>query len=242
MQALQRILAILEVVANTPDGATATEVSAATGLSLSTVSRLLHQLVSEDALDRTRDGRYTVGWRLISLARSGSDRFDIRKRVQPILEDLRDTTGETASLHTRSGTNRICIAAEQSHHAVARTVQIGLSLGLVGSATGHVLLAGTTPSERDELYPDMPMAQRQDLEASISQARDQGWLLIADRWQAGVTGLSATVRKGRRGDGPIAALSISGPSERFTATAATAWTDVLVAAAARVSDLYEREF
>lgn len=240
MQALQRLLAILEVVANTPGGATATQVSTGTDLSLSTTSRLLQQLVGEGVLDRSdRGGAYTIGWRLVSIARDGSDRFDVRERVRPILEGLRDLSGETSSLHTRSGTNRICIAAAQSHQAVARTVPVGLSLGLVGSATGVVLLAGTSAAERDQLFPSMNDEERADLEASIDLVRERGWLLVADAWQTGVTGISAAVRKG---DGDIvAALSVSGPSARFRKQTATSLSDRLLDAAREVSALYGRE-
>lgn len=236
MQALRRILAILEIVANSGEPATATMVAQHTDLSISTASRLMHQLVAEDVLRRSGSGGgYTLGPRVVAIARAGTNRFDLREQARPILEALRDVTGETVSLHVRSGDNRICVASAPSRHAVARVVPLGLSLPLVGSATGEVLLAGVPAAERDELITELPDAERAALLSRLQHAREMGWLIVSDAWVPGVTGLSCAVADSE--GTTVATLSCSGPSTRFTEEVAREYTPHVLASAKEISDV-----
>ena len=68
MQALERILAILESTSRTASAASPAKVAEETGLSLSTVVRLMQSLADEDVLVRSAEtGQYRMGPRLIGI-------------------------------------------------------------------------------------------------------------------------------------------------------------------------------
>lgn len=235
MQSLDRLVRILESVAVDGPSRSAAEVAEATGLSLSTVSRLMLQLADAGLLHRSdRERRYSLGPRLYALARAADQQIDVTAVARPRLEELRDKTGETASMHVLRGRQRVCIAEVPSHHSVRRVVPVGLAEPLLGSATGAVLLATRPAEERtDELDAEaLEPAQRQSFEAAMDHARENGWALVVDDWVPGLTGFSAAVRDGQS---TFATISVSGPSARFTREVAERHVNDLLDAAHHIS-------
>ena len=116
------------------------EIRAATGLPSTTCLRLVRNLVGEGLLAQTGE-RYRLGLTILRWAagaRAGIRLIDI---VTPLLEDLRDETGETAGLFVREGDARVCVALAETRHAVARRLWIGHALPLHVGSPGKVLLA-----------------------------------------------------------------------------------------------------
>lgn len=234
MQSLNRLLRILEEVAASKHAPSAVDVAESVGLSLSTVSRLMHVLADEGLLDRAgRDRRYTLGPRLFALAHAATQ-IDLTTIARPFLESLRDVTGETASLHVLRGRQRVCLVEVPSHHPVRRVVPVGLPASLAGSATGAVLLAACSEDRQVEQVDAFRMsaAERSMFEGCIEHARTHGWALVVDEWVPGLTGLSVAVAGG---DANIAAISVSGPSARFTKDVALSHLDDVLSAADSIS-------
>jgi DNA-binding IclR family transcriptional regulator len=235
VQALDRVIAILEAVTEQAAGATASEVAAAADLSLSTATRLLHQLAERQVVVRTNgDRRYILGPRLFGLVRRGTAQLDLEGLARPILQRVRDITGETASLHVRRGDSRICVAAVTSRQPVARHVPIGTAMPLHRNATGEVLLAGASAEERSRYVAALRLEPRdeQELERRLERIRRDGWALVVDQWVPGVTGISTAVTDG---DTTVAALSVSGPASRFDESAAQSHLPTILGAAAELS-------
>jgi DNA-binding IclR family transcriptional regulator len=235
VQSLNRLVTILEAVAAKGPAVSAAQVAESVGLSLSTVSRLMIQLADVGLLHRSaRDRRYTLGPRLYALARAADSQIDVTAIARPLLEQLRDATGETASMHVARGRQRVCILEVPSHHAVRRVVRVGMAEPVFGSATGAVLLAARLPHEQAEELDalDVDPAERRRFEALVAHAAETGWALAADAWVPGLTGLSAAVRDGST---TFAAISASGPSSRFTAEIAESHVDTMLRTAEQIS-------
>jgi IclR family acetate operon transcriptional repressor len=233
MQSLDRLMTILEQVSERGDPAGAAEIADATGLSLSTVSRLMLQFAEAGLLHRTaHDRRYTLGPRLYALARAADAGLDPATIGRPVLERLRDVTGETASLHVLRGAQRICIVEAPSHQPLRRVVPVGHAEPVGASATGAVLLADRRAAERREVLEALAPDEQRRFQARLDEARANGWALVIDEWVSGLCGLSAAVRGT---DGTRAAVSVSGPSSRFTRTVAMAHLDDILAAARTIS-------
>lgn len=236
MQALQRLLQVTEAVAATPGGATPTEVAATVGLSLSTVSRLLHDLDAADVVDRQQSsGRYRLGLRLVRIVQAVSQNPQTQGASRGVMTPLRDLAEETVSLHVRVGMQRLCIDVVPSPHAVARVIPIGVPLPLLGSATGEVLMSAVLPDELDEIIAagGLSSTDADALRERLDHVRKDGWSLIADTWALGVTGISVAVRDL---GGTTAALSVSGPSARFSRTRAQAMLPLLQKATRDLAD------
>lgn len=213
MQALERILAVLDSTARAASAVSPTRVAEESGLSLSTVVRLMQSLAEERVLVRSADtGQYRIGPRLIGIVARATQSFDYRVAAQPVLDQLRDVTGETASLHMLQDEKRVCVAAAYTTQPFGRIVPIGLPFPAVGSAAGHVLLSQLDDEELARLLKKVcGPAQCDDVKADVGQVRAHGYAMTENVSVAGIRGIAVPV-----GDEPgLGCLSVSGPSERF---------------------------
>jgi IclR family transcriptional regulator, acetate operon repressor len=214
VRAMQRVVAILESVAGARVPATAARVAAESGLSLSTVSRIMRDLAEDQLLDRLDDGTYLLGSRMFRMVRAAREGGDAMATVHRVLSDLRDRTGETASLNVRREDSRVCLASADSRHELRRVVPVGDAIPLVGTATGEVLMSGLSAAEQTALIDRARHAagSRIALLARIRAAAEQGWSVQSDGLIAGVTGVAVPVLNDSQ---VIAAVTLSAPSTRL---------------------------
>jgi DNA-binding IclR family transcriptional regulator len=90
---LERAAAILDAVGRS--AVSASELSRQTGLSVSTAHRLALQMVDYGFLRRSESGTFRLGDRFVRSA--------LENAGLPVLQELRDRTGETAQLWVRRG-------------------------------------------------------------------------------------------------------------------------------------------
>lgn len=108
------------------------------GLDAERVRRVARQLESHRLL--TRDGTgYTLGPHLAALAARFEPFEQLRAAARPVLTDLRDATGETASLVIRDGNYAVYLDQAESRHALRHAGWAGRSIPLEGTAAGAAL-------------------------------------------------------------------------------------------------------
>lgn len=139
--AVDRALSILSAFRPGEAGLTLAELSRRTGLYKSTLLRLMASL--ERARLLVRPGEAAV-WRLgpalvrLGLMAEGAE-GSLRAFVPPVLRDLADRTGESASFYIRDGEARLCLLREEGRHLVRDQLLPGTRLPLDRGAAGHVL-------------------------------------------------------------------------------------------------------
>lgn len=232
MRSMQRVVAILESAARAVTPTTPARVAAETGLSLSTVSRIMRELAEEEMLERSADGKYLLGTRVYNLVASTPVRGDRSVAINRILLDLRDLTAETVSLHVRRGDQRVCVASATSRHQLRRVIPVGEAINLVGTVPGDIFLTRATEAERDALVSAVlsgPARARQLKRMRF--AAEHGYSAY-DAESVGLTGIAVPVWSG---DEVGAALALSGPSMRFPVETAESWLPDLRTAAKRLT-------
>ena len=96
--AVQRALAVLDVLAEEARELGTNEIARRTGVNASTVSRLLATLARSGYVDHVPDtGRYRLGLRLLQLGNAVVAQLDLREIARPHLQMLVEETGETAT-------------------------------------------------------------------------------------------------------------------------------------------------
>ena len=236
MRILDRITAILEAVADSPDPLPPAVIARTLNLPLPTVSRLTRELASRRYLQvEERSNCYSLGSRSLAWGYAARP-ARLMTTIVPEMERLRDATGETVSLHVRSNDLRVCIAEVQSLESVRRVVPIGLVVPLHFGATGRVLLAFALPDFISTYMAKLglaPTAERVLLK-ELELIREQGWSMAINSWISGLSGLAAPVRDGAS---VVASLVASGPSSRFTRKVMSRHVPDILAVARRASAL-----
>jgi DNA-binding IclR family transcriptional regulator len=216
-QTLARGLQILEHLVQNPQPQRPSQIARATGLERNAVYRLLRELESRSYVTREQDStRYVLGSGLVALAAVVLQRVDIGRLARPIMEALEAETEETVSLHIRSGHRRVAVDALASRQPISHKVEIGETVPLYQGASGKAILAFVDADDFEavlkESDADRPGTQSQVRELT-KQARTQGYVSTVGDRNPGVSALSAPVFNT---DGVLGALTVTGPSSRWT--------------------------
>lgn len=170
-QTLDRGLRVLEVLAESPDGLSVTELAAALGVSRTVVYRLVVTLEQHALLRRGTDGRARLGMGVLSLARQVQP--VLRDAAMPALRRLADGTGATAYLAVVDGGDALTIAVvEPSRSDLHVAHRVGARIPVERSAAGRAVLAARGAAGR-------PL--------------EPGWVSAVGDVQPGAVGVSAPV-------------------------------------------------
>lgn len=220
---LDKAVGILSFLAE--DGpATLAGVVRGTGLARPTAYRLLAALEAHGLVAR-EEGRYLLGLRLLSWG-GGTVGSVLAGVAGPVLEALRDGTGESAQLYVREGDRRVCVASVERATGLKTTVEVGAVMPLDRGSAGKVLLAWAEDRGRFGVA-----------EWRLAEIRDRGWARSVAEREEGVASVSAPVFRGGR---VVAAAGVSGPIARLGESPGEQLADPVVAAARKMEELLVR--
>ena len=171
---LERGLAILQSFREDRLRLSLRELADCTGLDKATLLRLLGVLVKARMVHRFENGSYAPGPALLHMGMLYRSTFDVGARLQPVLREVMQQTGETVAVYIRSGEDRVCLYRENTSKEVRHHVEVGARIPLSeGGASAHVLLAftgGSTPhqAEIDEKGYAMTRSERVSEMASVA--------------------------------------------------------------------------
>jgi DNA-binding IclR family transcriptional regulator len=231
---LSKIRGILDAFSLARPALTLSELRSATGFPTSTVQRLVANLVAEGFLDRDGD-RYRIGATMAYWAAPASRGIDRLKAVTPALRELREITGETACFFVREGQFRVCVAIQETAHAIRREMHVGKVVPLQSGSAGRVLMAWDDDALHDVLsgtldsFTELTVVDPEELRADVERVRRIGWSYTEGERDDGAAGLSAPVFDAQAR--LVGALAISGPTSRVTRRLADEWAEDLVRSA-----------
>lgn len=191
------------------------EVVEQTALDKSTASRLLgflqkRQLITRDALTK----RYSVGPALLSLAAVTLQSSDLRRVARQYLGRIRDLTGETVSLHLRIGPERVCIDGVESNHVIRRVVPLGQPIPLYVGPSGKAILAYLPEREIGQMLKSARITsdERTHLSRQLMTIRERGAMVAIGDRTPGVGAISVPLFDP---SGPVGAITVAGPADRW---------------------------
>jgi DNA-binding IclR family transcriptional regulator len=205
IQSVRNACAMLEAVASAqPIGVS--ELARTTGIDKSAAHRLAITMHAAGWLDRTPDGRWRIAPSLLGIAqRAGAE--SMVNAMRPVLEEIRDSTGETAILVTVEHDRLRVLGMAESRHPL-RISPAGPYLPLRHSSAARAVAAHLAPDELAVLRAADPEID----DDTLAEVRVRGWA-INDREivpDARVVGTAVLAPDGR----PLAAVIIAAPTSR----------------------------
>ncbi|QFG67904.1 IclR family transcriptional regulator [Ornithinimicrobium pratense] len=239
VQSVHRALTILELLARSGE-VSVSEVAAELGVHRSTASRLVAALVEHEMVQQPEvRGRVRLGPGILRLAGAANARLDLVQEARPVCRALAARTNETVNLAVLADRSALYVDQVIGPSTITSYNWVGQHIPLHATSNGRILVSEMPSSVRldtwGELsaYTDQTVTDAGVLEQLVAQARTQGYAVVRDELDVGLTAVAAPVRNAH---GEISAsMSISGPTFRIGPARVDELVPLLVRAAGAVS-------
>ena len=167
---------------------------------------------------KARAGYYPTNL-LFEQARVIAGHDPLAERFVPLLEKLRDQTGETVLLSKRLDRQALYLVVLDSLHSIRYSPKVGEFRPLHASASGKALLGNLAPTLRSELLGAMKLPRvtsrtitsRAALEADLEQGRSRGWYVTHGETVADLMAVAVPVAM----NGETYSVALAGPVQRM---------------------------
>jgi DNA-binding IclR family transcriptional regulator len=241
-QSVQKAMRLLTCfAASEAPSLSAEELSDLTGWTPSSVYRLLSALEASGfvQLDPATRG-YRLGLQLVALAGKALRGNALYGLCHPHLARLATASGETANLSILEGGDVLTVDEAQGNEAIRLSGWLGLRHPPHATAAGKVLLAALPPERRAALLPgELPaltprtLTDRERVLRELDRVAVQGYGLTVEELGLGLVGAAAPIQD--YSSSVVAAISLGGPSFRFTERHLTECITLVIDAAAAAS-------
>jgi IclR family KDG regulon transcriptional repressor len=242
IQTLERSVAILNCFSLDKPSLGVREVARQTNLSPSTVGRMMGYMKEKGILNQDSETlQYMMGSKVLEWAGIYTVTNDVRTISLPVMVRLQEQTRETISLYVLEDNERVCVERLESPETVRIVARVGRRIPLYAGSAGKVFLAFMSEIQREDILRNVdliPMTERtitdpEVLRADLDQIRKVGYAVSKGEWIIDASGVAAPIfdQIGHN----IAAMTISGPTQRFTDSAIKEIANLLLKEVKKIS-------
>jgi IclR family transcriptional regulator, acetate operon repressor len=223
VQSVDRALLIIETLAEDDEGYRLTDLAVRTGLSPSTVHRLLTTLEKRRFVQFDRDeSMWHIGAQSFAVGATFARRRNFVAQAMPYLRKLRDQTRETANLAVVDDESIIVLTRMESREIMRSLTKVGGRVAMVASGVGKAVLATYSDEDVNAIIcrQGMPrlteksIVRPSELFRELEAIRRQGYAVDNEEARMGLRCVAAVVYNDC-GE-PLAAISVSGMTSRVT--------------------------
>nr|WP_300310771.1 IclR family transcriptional regulator [Halomonas sp.] len=191
----QRLLALLEVIAEKDQYFTLQSLVDETGMPKPTLHRMLQQLENSGMLQREADNRhYSKGTRLRRLAETLLLNDTVQGARHAVLAELVREVGESCNITALAGAEVLYLDRVETSAPLRFYLHPGSRVPAHCSASGKLFLAQMSPSQRRRLLAEVPLTSFtrntitdiDALEAEIEEVRQQGYAFDDEEFLPGL--------------------------------------------------------
>ena len=240
VQVIERMFAIVDVLASREEAVSLKEISQKTGLHPSTTHRLLNDLATGRFVDRPQAGSYRLGMRLLELGNLVKNRLNVRDAALAPMRELHKLIHQPVNLSLRQGDEIVYIERTYSERSGMQVVRaIGGRAPLHLTSVGKLFLAVEEP-QRVRAYATRTglsghtknsLTQLPALERELAKVRQCGIARDNEELELGVRCMAAGIYDDQ--GTLVAGLSISAPALRLEEE----WLPKLQAATREISTI-----
>jgi DNA-binding IclR family transcriptional regulator len=214
VKSLERAIDVIEAMSQHPGGVAVTDLARELGMPKSSAFRVLNTLRQRGFVRQDADTeRYSLGPRFLHIAAAVA---------VPHLRALRDRTHETVHLAIPDGSKMVYLDKFESPQPVRLASQVGQQVLLHCTALGKAYLAALPETEQLAMVRSLELERRTgrtitDRDELLHELRTvwrRGFAVDDIENEAGVRCVGAVLLDRR--DRPVAAISVSAPTTRFS--------------------------
>lgn len=195
--ALDKGLDILELLASQPHGLTRAEIVKEMDRSASEIYRMLERLVARQYVQRNASGdRYALSLKLFALAHMHPPMSRLINQALPVMDDFARKAEQSCHMGVYDRGNVLISAQINSPSGWSFAVQRGARVGLLDTASGHLLLAFADEgsyrrmlAEHTPLDGEVPITET-ELQVTLADIRACGYLERDSAQTLGVVDIS----------------------------------------------------
>jgi DNA-binding IclR family transcriptional regulator len=216
LQLVAKVGAVLDALAE-HGPLTPAELASVTGEPRSSLYRIVESLQSLELVEPAeRRGAVQLGLHLFRLGSIVAQRFDVRQRALPPMEELHRASGETVVLMVPRGREAVCLERLDGRYVRMVIVEIGGAMPLHTGAAPRALLAYRSPGEIEayleqpalRAYTERTAVDPAAIRTLLDETRDRGYSTSDEDVVAGVAAIAAPVRDST--GAVVAAISLTG--------------------------------
>lgn len=222
VQSLTRSLIILETLAEHDGGLSLTELAHISELPTSTTHRLLTTLENRRFVRFNRGSNlWSVGVQSFVVGNAFARSRNFVPLAKIFMRHLMDQAGETVNLAAQDQEEIVYLAQVECREMMRAFVRPGSRAPLHSSAVGKALLAAMADVDRNRITQRRKADRAEtgnvytpEFIKSLKDVRTRGYALDDEEQSVGVRCVASVIYD--ENGGPLAAVSISGPSARIT--------------------------
>lgn len=224
IQAVDHALDLLEQFQGDVDELGVTELSKRLKLHKNNVFRLLATLESRNYIEQNRvTENYRLGLKTLELGQTFIKQMGLLRQSRPVLEALVKECNETTYVAILKESHIVYLDVVETDLTVRVVPRVGSRLPAYCTAAGKIQLAYMTDEELDHFLPTKELkgytsntiTDRDEFKAHLRTIAEKGYAVDNEEMDIGVCCVGAPIRDYTRRI--IGAVSISGPSMRFSA-------------------------
>ena len=222
VQVIERMFALIDVLASREEAMSLKEISEKTGLHPSTTHRILNDLATGRFVDRPEPGSYRLGMRLLELGNLVKGRLSVRDAALTPMRELHRLTQQPVNLSLRQGDEIVYVERAFSERSGMQVVRaIGGRAPLHLTSVGKLFLANDDP-QRVRAYATRTGLSGQtknsltdlgQLERELARVRQYGIARDNEELELGVRCIAVGLYDDQ--NRLVAGLSISAPADRL---------------------------
>jgi IclR family KDG regulon transcriptional repressor len=223
IRSVAQALKALDYLESCGDGAGVTEVGQALGVHKSTASRLLAAMESKGYVARNDvTGKYSLGIRVLELAKTKLDQLDLRTYARPFLEELVKRTEETAHLAILDQASIVYIDKVDTPHTLVMRFRIGYRIAPHCTALGKAILSALPQARIDAILQEKGLQRFTPntitdplmFKEHLRKVRIQGFAVDDEEHEEGMRYAAAIIRN--HTGCVVGAISVTGPAVRVS--------------------------
>lgn len=227
---MDRAIAIIELLSRHAGGLPLMTLADTLAIPRSATHRLLADLKEEGYIRQEFEGgAYRLTAKIVALGFSHLASAGVTAKIQPLLDQLADKTGELVTMAVIHDQKLIRLAkAQGARRGLLYNPDEGAEVYLAATSNGHAWLSCLEEDEvlqlvarqglkRDGYGPNAPRTMR-DLLGFVETARELGYAKIFETYEPGTSAIAIPVF-GVDSQRPIGTISVAGPVIRMTSEA-----------------------